>query len=111
MKNFISDIITHLSVAFFIRAAQPNGRPIVPDPFRMRGLEELFENILFAIFIVLITVLPLLFIYGVFILTVSRGDPKQVEKAKKIMIYAAIGFVVVLFARALGDIIRYIIGV
>lgn len=85
-------------------------RLVVPDPLQMEGLEGLFEDIVFAILIILLAVLPLIFLYGAFKIMTSEGDPEKVGKAKKIMKYAALGLIIVLLARAVVPMIRHMLG-
>ena len=107
--SFSSSFIISAADTVFVTATD-NEATVIPDPLQMPRLEELFERIVWAIYIFLITILPLMLIYGGIMLMTSGGAPEKVAQAKKIMLYAAIGLIIVLFARAIVPMIRHILG-
>ncbi len=107
--SFSSSFIISAADTVFVTATD-NETTVIPDPLQMQGLGKLFERIVSAIYIILITILPLILIYGGIMLMTSGGAPEKVAQAKKIMLYAAIGLIIVLFARAIVPMIRHILG-
>ncbi len=99
------------NIAFASVPPPPNDKRLdIPNPLQVEGVGELLAMIMFAIFTLLIIVLPLILIYGAIVLMISGGSPEKVLKAKKIILYAGIGLIVVLFSRALVPLIRFVLG-
>lgn len=62
------------------------------------------------IFVILMAVASLMIIFGAVLFTTSSGDPTKTEKARGLILYAAVGIAVALFARAVPPVIKMIIG-
>jgi hypothetical protein len=62
------------------------------------------------IFVILMAVASLMIIFGAVLFTTSQGDPEKTTKARSLILYAAVGIAVALFARAVPPVIKMIIG-
>ena len=62
------------------------------------------------IFVILMAVASLMIIFGAVLFTTSQGDPEKTNKARSLILYAAVGIAVALFARAVPPVIKMIIG-
>lgn len=68
--------------------------------------EMIFQLVTYALVLVGVVALAF-FIYGGFLYITAAGDTEQIEKAKKIIVYAIIGIVVIAIAAAL---VNFVIG-
>lgn len=84
--------------------------PAFVNPLKFGSFQGLIEGIINFIFWVGVALLPLMIIIGAFYLLTSGGDPERVRKAKKIIIYACIGLVIILLARGIISIIKQVLG-
>jgi hypothetical protein len=62
------------------------------------------------IFVILMAVASLMIIFGAVLFTTSQGDPEKTTRARDLILYAAVGIAVALFARAVPPVIKMIIG-
>ena len=81
------------------------------NPLSGDGLESIIDPIISFIFKISVVVVPVLVIYGAFMIITAAGDVSKVEQAKKIIFWTLIGFVVVLLSRGVSDLIEVIIGI
>ena len=63
------------------------------------------------IFVVLIVVVALLIAWGAFMIITAGGAPENLEKGRSYILYALIGLVVALLAKAIPSIVKALIGV
>jgi len=75
------------------------------------SLGDLVGAINSFIFTVAVAVAPVLFVIGGFMIVTAGGNPLQVQKAQKLMLYTAIGLAVILLAQAIVAVIKNVIGV
>ncbi len=68
------------------------------------GIIAVIINIIF--YVSVISALPMLIVGGLLYLT-SAGNPKQLEKAKRIIVYALIGLSLALSSYAIGSLLKY----
>ncbi|PIZ89212.1 MAG: hypothetical protein COX90_00490 [Candidatus Nealsonbacteria bacterium CG_4_10_14_0_2_um_filter_38_17] len=82
----------------------------IENPLKACSFEDLIETIINFIFIVALAIAPLMILVAAFYFISAGGDPKRINTAKHIMLYAIIGLVVIFFAKGLIDVIKYILG-
>ena len=68
-------------------------------------LARIFDNGL----LILEVLLPIVIVIGAFQMMFSMGNPEEFSKGKKTIVYAAIGFAIVLMAQGITAIIRSIL--
>ena len=83
----------------------------IENPLEAKTFEDLVNAIIHFIFIVAVALAPLMILIGAFYIMSAGGDPKRVETGKKIILYALIGFAIILFAKGLVAILESILGV
>ncbi len=98
------------------RTVHVQKRPIIPtttpeSPMQATTTAEIIENIAEIITWVLSSLLLLLIVVGAFFIISSAGDPSRVSKGKQIIIYAIIGFIIIVLARGILEIIYRILAV
>jgi hypothetical protein len=82
---------------------------IIPNPLGHDSFTALFEAIIDWTIDIALVLAPLLIIYGGFLHITSAGDPTKSSQGKKVIIYAAIGLIVVLLAKSLIGILEELV--
>jgi hypothetical protein len=67
-------------------------------------------NITDWVFVILMAVSSLMIIWGAVLFTTSGGDPNKTGQARQLILFAAVGIAVALFARAIPPAVKMIIG-
>jgi len=84
------------------------GSGIPPDlnPISSTTLPQLLETVLTFLFGISIVVLPIIIVYGGFLLLTAGGDPTKISSARTILLWAVVAFVIILLARGLPTVLR-----
>lgn len=82
----------------------------IPNPLEWDTVEEVIQGIIDFIFWVAVVLVPLMVIISAFFFLTSAGNPERIRSAKNIIMYTAIGFGIVLLAKALVSVLNSIIG-
>jgi hypothetical protein len=69
------------------------------NPLKAGTFRELIENIITFIFNMALIIFPLIMVFAGVLFVTAGGDPKQVERAKDLIFYAFIGFIIILLAK------------
>ncbi len=85
--------------------------PTLTDPLGGRGFEQLAGSIIDFIFTVSIPLVAILVLVGGFQMITSAGDPTKFSNGKKTIVYAVIGFAVVLLAKGVVAFVKSLVGV
>lgn len=83
---------------------------VIENPINVQSFQDLLNILIDFIFWVGITVAPVVIIIAGFFYVISAGDPQKVETAKKMIWYAVIGLIVLLFARGLVAVLKSVLG-
>jgi len=73
-------------------------------------IEELIDTIINFIFFLALALAPLMVLIGAFYIMTAAGNPDKVRQGTNIILYTAIGFGIILFAKGLISMVRHIIG-
>jgi magnesium-transporting ATPase (P-type) len=103
MRKFLFFLLFFLPLFVFAQ-----GGIVIPNPLKATTVEQLIDSLVNFVFYLAIAIAPLMWIIAGFLLGVSAGDPEKVNRAKKIALYTAIGFFVVMLAKALVSVVRRI---
>lgn len=82
----------------------------VNSPLKYTKIEDIIENVLNYVFYGALIIAPLMIIIGAILFMTSGGNPGMVDKAKKIIFWSIIGFLIITASRGIISLIRYIIG-
>ena len=80
------------------------------NPLACATFPECIEKIINFIFWIAVAIVPIVIIIAGFLFLTSGGDPEKVRTAKKILLYACIGLVIVLLAKGIISIVKTVIG-
>ncbi len=90
----------------------PNSGGIIriENPLTANSFEAIRNNLIDFIFKIAIILAPLMVLIGGFLLVTAGGNIQQIDRAKKLLLWAAIGFIVVLLSKGILGIIETILG-
>jgi hypothetical protein len=92
---------------------QPTGPGVggiqIENPIKAKNFEELIDSLVNFLFYVAIVLAPLMIVWGGILFLTSGGDSKKYETGKSVIMYAAIGLFIVMFAKGVISIVRNII--
>jgi len=88
----------------------PAGTLCICNPWTATSVEVLIDNVINFVFYIATVIMPILIIFGAFTFMTSAGEIEKVNRAKSIITYTIIGYVIVLFAKGLMAILAEILG-
>ncbi len=86
-----------------------NGNQL-PNPLCVGSITELLNNIIKGLLVIAIPIVTIMVLYGAFLIMSSAGDPGKIETGKKTILYAAIGFAILLIANGITFIVKDLLG-
>ena len=84
----------------------PGGSITLPNPLSCADLFCLLEKVILVIFNIAIPVTVIMVLIGAFQILTAGGDPAKFATGQKTILYAAVGFALVILANSLVAIIR-----
>jgi hypothetical protein len=81
------------------------------NPLRATTFAAVLNTILNFLFTIALVVAPLAILAGAFLFVTASGNPDQISRAKKTLIWTMIGFIVIMLSRALVSVIQNILGI
>ncbi len=79
---------------------------VLKNPISSATLPELLKNVLNFLFSLSIVILPIIILYGGFLMLTAGGDPTKISQSRTILFWAVIAFAIILLARGLPEVIR-----
>ena len=83
----------------------------IENPITATSFESVIDNAIDFVFKIAIVLAPLMVVVGGFLLVTAGGNLTQVGRAKSLLLWTAIGFLVVLLSKGILAIINQILGV
>lgn len=83
----------------------------IENPLNASSFEEIVNNIINFLFTLAIALVPLMILIGAFYIVTAGGDTNRVTTGKNIILYALIGFAIILLAKGIVGVIEQILGV
>ena len=103
--------VTPLTLAQQPRGNLPGGGAItITNPLSCEDALCVVQAILGALFRISIPIVSLMILVGAFQLMTSSGDPEKVTRGRKTIIYAVVGFAIILLSSGLVYIIAEVVG-
>ncbi len=82
----------------------------LPNPLNAESLEEIVSNIVDFLFYLSIILAPLMIIIAGFLFVTAGGNADQIGKAKKIILWACVGFLIILLSKGIIVMIEQVVG-
>lgn len=82
----------------------------IPPPTEYETFGELIDAIIDFLRVLALVVAPLVIVVAGYFFVTSAGDPAKVTQAKYMVIYALIGLLIILMAKDIIALIRYVLG-
>lgn len=88
-----------------------NGETIgIENPLQAGSFEAIINGLIDFVFKIAIVVAPLMIVIGGFLFLTSAGDVQKVATARRLITWAAIGFMIVLLAKAAMSMLESLLG-
>lgn len=88
----------------------PTQNVTLNNPLPINTIEDLLEGILGIVVVIATPIVIFFIIYAGFLYVTAQGDETKLTTAKKALMYAIIGGVLILGAYAIGEIIKNLVG-
>lgn len=108
LRNLSAAMAVNLAVA---TPAWAQSRPVIDNPVRSPDLGAVLAAVIKALLLFAGAVAVLFLIIGGFRYVISAGNAEQVEAAKKTILYAVLGLIVIFLAFVLVQLIQNYLGV
>jgi len=79
---------------------------VLENPISSQTLPELLNNVLNFLFSISIVILPIIILYGGFLMLTAAGDPTKISESRTILLWAVVAFAIIRLARGLPEVIR-----
>ena len=83
----------------------------IDNPIKWDNFEDVINAIIDFIFWVAILVAPIMFLIAGFNFVTSGGKPDQVKSARNMMIYTAVGLIIIMLSKGIVTLIKNVFGV
>jgi len=84
---------------------------IIENPLTTTSFEEIVDNIIDFIFKIAIVLAPLMVVIGGALMITSGGSAEKITQAKNLILWTAVGFLILLLAKGILSVIEQILGV
>ncbi|MDO8424326.1 MAG: hypothetical protein Q7S70_00120 [bacterium] len=106
MRKFLSILITAF-IPLFVLAADPVN---IQNPLGTISFEVVIEKIINFIFRISVVLAPLMIVIGGVMFVTSGGNLQKTDQAKKLMIWTAAGFLIIIMAKGFVSLIKELLG-
>lgn len=89
----------------------PENQACICNPLEAAEFGVIIDNIIDFIFKIAVVLAPLMVVVGGFLFLTAGGNPQQIDRAKNLIIWTAIGFLIVLLSKGILAMINKILGV
>lgn len=93
------------------QAQTPQTSVEITNPLTSNTFDELLTKIITFLFWIAAPIASLMIIIAAFVLLTGGGDPKKVNQAKNMIIWALVGFIIIFLSLALINFLKAILGV
>jgi hypothetical protein len=94
-----------MALAFSNVAVHAQGRVEFTNPVQMNTVQEVIDAVINFVVILSFPAVTALVLYGAFLMLTSAGDARKFQTGWKVVLYAAIGFTVILAGRGIGTLL------
>ena len=87
------------------------GEFCLPNPLRTTSFVDLVNRLIGYLMLLASPIVAIMVIYGGFQILTAAGDPEKFKNGRQTILYAVIGFAVILLAKAIIAILKQLLGV
>ncbi len=98
-----------LDVGFDTGNSCPSGQ-ILKDPLGCRTFEQILDSIANFLIIISAPIVAIMVLYGGYQILFAGGNPEKFKEGKQTILYAVIGFIIILIAKGITALIKNILG-
>lgn len=80
----------------------------IPNPLQANTFEELLNKIIDFLFVLALAITPLMIVIAGFYFITAEGDPAKIQTGKTLIKWALIGFIIVICAKGLVQLLQQI---
>lgn len=110
MRTHLLKLLVFLVLSSFFIPLGVSGIEI-ENPLKYESFTELIYNIINFLFYLAIPITSLMIVISAFYFLTSAGDPKKVDTAKKMIIWALVGLIILFLSGAIADLLKKMLGV
>jgi len=114
MRNKIFLLIGIFSILIFalLGASVDSSNGItIRNPLDATEFEVIIDNVVNFIFNIAVLLAPLMIIIAGFLFVTAGGNAEQISRARAIIIWTAVGFLIILLSRGIMGLIKTLLGV
>lgn len=89
---------------------KPNDITCICNPLQTTNFTSIISNVLTLLFNFAIVLAPLMAVIAGILFVSAGGNPAQITRAKQILIWTLVGFVIILLSRGLIAVLQAVIG-
>ena len=78
----------------------------LPNPLGVTSLTELLDKVIDGLIILAVPIVIIMVLWGAFLIITSAGKPEKVQQGGKAILWAAVGFGILLLSQGITDIIE-----
>ncbi len=108
MKKWIGVAVGFGSFLFALAAFADD--VTLQNPLNTTDINVVLDRVNLFLIAIAAPICGILVVWGGFQMITAAGDPEKFSKGKKTLLYAAVGFVVVIFASSIAPLIKNIFG-
>lgn len=82
------------------------GSVCIGNPLKAATFADLIDGIINFLFTISFAIVPIMVIVGGFMFVTGGGDPKKITQGKQLLLWTAVGFIVILISKGLVAVIR-----
>lgn len=83
----------------------------IENPLNTGSLTEIIDKVINFIFRIALVVVPLMILYGGFLFVTGGGNPDQISRGKRVLMWTVIGLIVIILSKGLVTLLQTALGV
>ena len=88
----------------------PENTTCICNPLQSKNFTDIIDNILNFLFNIALVLSPIMVVIAGVMFVTAGGSPDRISTAKRILLWTAVGFVIIVLARGLITVLQTIIG-
>jgi len=109
--NLLKLFIFFALFGIFVIPLTVNGQITIENPLEYESIDELVKKIIEFLVLLATPVATLMIVIAAFYFVTSSGDPRQIDTAKKMILYTLVGYGIIWLSYGLITVIKQILGV